>query len=48
MIMPETDEQEAGCALKRIPGRLDSRRLGSDAPFKPDLRIANWNRRKVL
>jgi len=47
VIMPETNEHQAGCALKRMFGRLDSWHLESNAPFKLDLRIANWNRQKV-
>jgi len=38
VIMPETNEQQAGCALKRVFSRLDSWHLESNAPFELDLR----------
>jgi len=37
--MPETDENQAGCALKCMFGRLDSWHLESNAPFELDLRV---------
>jgi hypothetical protein len=45
--MPETNEHQAGRALKRMLGRLDSWHLESSAPFELELRIANWDRQKV-
>jgi diguanylate cyclase (GGDEF)-like protein len=39
LIMPETDEQEARCARKRMLDRLDSWHLESNAPFELDFRI---------
>jgi diguanylate cyclase (GGDEF)-like protein len=38
VIMPETTEPQAGCALKRLLDRLDSWNLESSAPFELDLR----------
>lgn len=39
VIMPETNEQEARCARKRMLDRLDSWHLESNAPFELDFRI---------
>jgi len=39
VIMPETTEPQAGCALKRLLDRLDSWNLESSAPFELDLRV---------
>jgi len=38
VIMPETNENQAGCALKRMFSRVDSWHLESNAPFELDLR----------
>lgn len=38
VIMPETNESQAGCALKRVFSGLDSWHLESNAPFELDLR----------
>ena len=38
VIMPETNESQAGCALKRAFRRLDSWHLESNVPFELDLR----------
>jgi len=39
VIMPETSEPQAGCALKRLLDRLDSWNLESSAPFELDLQV---------
>ncbi len=39
VIMPETNQLQAGCALKRMVGRLDSWHLESNVPFEMDFRI---------
>jgi len=39
VIMPETNEQQARCARKRLLDRLDSWHLESNAPFELDFRI---------
>jgi len=39
VITPETNEHHAGCALKRIFGRLDFRHLESNSPIDLDLRF---------
>jgi len=39
VIMPETNQLQAGCALKRMVGRLDSWHLESNPPFEMDFRI---------
>jgi len=39
LIMPETNEQQARCARKRMLDRLDSWHLESNAPFELDFRI---------
>jgi len=46
VIMPETNESQAGCALKRVFSRLDSWHLESNAPFELDLRtgLATYSR----
>jgi len=38
VMMPETNENQAGCALERVFSRLDSWHLESNAPFELDLR----------
>jgi diguanylate cyclase (GGDEF)-like protein len=39
VIMPETAEQQAACAQRRLLDRLDSWNLESSAPFELDLRV---------
>jgi diguanylate cyclase (GGDEF)-like protein len=39
VIMPDTNEQQAGCARVRMVNRLDSWHLESNAPFELDLRV---------
>ncbi len=39
VIMPETNQLQAGCAPKRMVGRLDSWHLESNVPFEMDFRI---------
>jgi len=39
VIMPETTEPQAGCALKRLLDRVDSWNLETSTPFELDLRV---------
>ena len=39
VIMPETAEPQAGCAMQRMLERVDSWNLESSAPFELDLRV---------
>jgi diguanylate cyclase (GGDEF)-like protein len=39
IIMPETDESQANCALQRMQERLDPWQLESNDPFELDLRV---------
>lgn len=39
VIMPETGEAQAGCAMQRMLERVDSWNLESSAPFELDLRV---------
>ncbi len=39
VIMPETDERQADCALRRMLDRLDPWLLESNTPFELDLRV---------
>ena len=39
VIMPETTELQAGCAIKRLLDRVDSWNLESSTPFELDLRV---------